>query len=200
MREIAQDYKDVRFRASSIQAIQEAAENFVVETFHKSEMARQHAKRKTVQVEDIRFSRFMTPDSLWVFPDRIWEKETFSTCNESKLDKKVPGPKKALPVAVQSRDAKAIAPASDGGKDEEGKESADAGAKKASAKGSKNKRKQSEPSRLPRKDDQDPSKKKGATKLPDAAEDEDEEEVSDNEEGEEASASSSVSGEHCGSK
>jgi histone H3/H4 len=41
-------------------AEQEAAEIFVTEMFHKSDMARKHAKRHTLHVEDIRFSRFMT--------------------------------------------------------------------------------------------------------------------------------------------
>ena len=35
MREIAQDYQDIRFTTGSMQAIQEAAEVFVTETFHK---------------------------------------------------------------------------------------------------------------------------------------------------------------------
>ena len=61
VREIMQDIKsDVRFTSGSMQAIQEAAEIFITETFHKSDMARKHAKRNTLQVEDIRFARFMT--------------------------------------------------------------------------------------------------------------------------------------------
>ena len=35
VREIAQDYQDIRFTTGSMQAIQEAAEVFVTETFHK---------------------------------------------------------------------------------------------------------------------------------------------------------------------
>ncbi len=82
VREITQDFKsDIRFTTASMQAIQvrialdvfeflqhlqlvlcaqEAAEIFVTEMFHKSDMARKHAKRYTLHVEDIRFSRFMT--------------------------------------------------------------------------------------------------------------------------------------------
>ena len=61
VREIVQDLSsDIRFTSESMQAIQEAAEIFVTETFHKSDMARKHAKRNTLQVEDIRFARFMT--------------------------------------------------------------------------------------------------------------------------------------------
>lgn len=36
---------------------QEAAETFVTETSHKADMARNHAKRETLQKEDIMFSR-----------------------------------------------------------------------------------------------------------------------------------------------
>ncbi len=130
MREIAQDYKDIRFRASSLQAIQEAAETFVTETFHKSEMARRHAKRNTLHVEDIRFSRFMVPESLWVSQDRMWEKETFSTSKESKLDKKLVGP-----ASVSCGDAEA-----------------GLHKQKNAAPERKNKRKQHEPSQMPRKE------------------------------------------------
>ncbi len=78
VREIAQDYKDIRFTTGSMQAIQEAAEVFVTETFHKADLARKHSRRNTLHVEDIRFSRFMTPESLWVMPDKIWEMDTFN--------------------------------------------------------------------------------------------------------------------------
>jgi histone H3/H4 len=87
IREVAQDFtKDMRFTPNSMQAIQEAAEVFVTETFHKADMARRHARRNTVHVQDIRFSRFMTPESLWVVPDRIWETETFA-CGQGSMSK-----------------------------------------------------------------------------------------------------------------
>lgn len=62
-----QDFKsDVRFTDASLQAIQEAAEIFVTEMFHKSDMARKHTRRNTLHVEDIRFSRFMTQVLEWL--------------------------------------------------------------------------------------------------------------------------------------
>lgn len=59
--------------------MQEASEHFMVETFHKSDLARIHAKRDTLKVEDIRFSRFMKPESMWVMPDRLHERNFFGT-------------------------------------------------------------------------------------------------------------------------
>jgi histone H3 len=67
VREIAQDFgPDFRFKRTAIQALQEAAEIFVTETFHKADMARKHASRKTLHVQDIRFSRFMTQVSVCI--------------------------------------------------------------------------------------------------------------------------------------
>lgn len=41
-------------------------------------MARYHAGRETLHVKDLRFSRFMTPESLWVVPvEKVWESNTF---------------------------------------------------------------------------------------------------------------------------
>lgn len=60
VREIAQGYRDIRFTGESMQAIQEAAEIFVTEMFHKADMARKHSDRETLHVQDVRFSRFMT--------------------------------------------------------------------------------------------------------------------------------------------
>lgn len=82
VREIAQDFRDIRFTGASMQAIQEAAEIFVTETFHKANMARKHAGRHTLHMEDVRFSRFMSQESMWVTPENIWEKETFSSRRE----------------------------------------------------------------------------------------------------------------------
>lgn len=57
---------------------------FVTETFHKADLARVHAGRETLNVKDIRFSRFMTPDSLWVVPaERVWEQDFFSSNGNS---------------------------------------------------------------------------------------------------------------------
>lgn len=82
---------DARFTPNSLKALQEAAENFIVETFHKSDLARLHAGRETLSVNDIRFSRFMKPDSMWVMTDRMYEKNFFapvplvSASNQAKL-------------------------------------------------------------------------------------------------------------------
>ena len=82
---------DARFTPNSLKALQEAAENFIVETFHKSDLARLHAGRETLSVNDIRFSRFMKPDSMWVMTDRMYEKNFFapvplvSASNQAKI-------------------------------------------------------------------------------------------------------------------
>lgn len=70
---------DMRFTTNALKAIQEASENYIVETFHKSDMARIHAGRETLSVNDIRFSRFMKPESMWVMTDRLHEKNFFGT-------------------------------------------------------------------------------------------------------------------------
>jgi histone H3/H4 len=70
---------DIRFTTNSLKAIQEASEMFIVETFHKSDLARAHTGRETLSVKDIRFSRFMKPESMWVMSDRMHEKEFFGT-------------------------------------------------------------------------------------------------------------------------
>ena len=83
IREVCQEKvphgNDIRFTTNSLKAIQEASENFVVETFHKSDLARMHAGRETLSVKDIRFSRFMKPESMWVMTDRLHEKNFFGT-------------------------------------------------------------------------------------------------------------------------
>jgi hypothetical protein len=76
----------MHFTPNSMQAIQEAAEVFVTETFHKAHMARRHARRNRVHVQDIQFLQFMTPKSLWVVPDCIWETETFA-CRQGSMRK-----------------------------------------------------------------------------------------------------------------
>jgi histone H3/H4 len=48
---------EMRFTKNSMKAIQEAAEMFVTETFHKADLARRHAGRETVNIKDMRFSR-----------------------------------------------------------------------------------------------------------------------------------------------
>lgn len=51
---------DVRFTRDGILAIHEAAEQFITEKFIKADMARRHAKRKTLHIDDLRFTPFMT--------------------------------------------------------------------------------------------------------------------------------------------
>jgi histone H3 len=81
VREICQDFAlDMHFTKNSMYALQEAAEMFVTETFHKADIARVHAGRETLNVKDVRFSRFMTPESLWIVPvEKVWEKNMFTS-------------------------------------------------------------------------------------------------------------------------
>lgn len=61
MREIAQDFCSwVRFTSDGLLAIREAGEQFVTEKFIKADMARRHAKRKTLHIDDLRFTPYMT--------------------------------------------------------------------------------------------------------------------------------------------
>jgi len=58
VREISQDYKtDLRFQASAIMALQEAAEAYLVGLFEDSNLAAIHAKRVTVMPRDIQLAR-----------------------------------------------------------------------------------------------------------------------------------------------
>jgi len=58
VREIAQDYKtDLRFQSSSILALQEASEAYLVGLFEDSNLCAIHAKRVTIMPKDIQLSR-----------------------------------------------------------------------------------------------------------------------------------------------
>lgn len=58
VREIAQDFKeDLRFQASSIMALQEAAEAYLVGLFEDANLCAIHTKRVTIMPKDIRLSR-----------------------------------------------------------------------------------------------------------------------------------------------
>lgn len=58
VREIAQDFKtDLRFKKSAIEALQEAAESYLVELFSKTNLAAIHAKRVTITPKDIQLTR-----------------------------------------------------------------------------------------------------------------------------------------------
>jgi histone H3/H4 len=41
-------------------ALHEAAEQYITEKFIKADLARRHAKRKTLQLEDLQFTPYMT--------------------------------------------------------------------------------------------------------------------------------------------
>lgn len=58
VREIAQDYKeDLRFQASAIMALQEAAEAYLVGLFEDSNLLAIHAKRVTIMAKDMQLAR-----------------------------------------------------------------------------------------------------------------------------------------------
>ena len=53
----------VRFTEGGLDAIHEAGENFIYETMVKADVARRHAKRRTMQLQDIRFAPYMTSNA-----------------------------------------------------------------------------------------------------------------------------------------
>ncbi len=58
VREVAQDYKtDLRFQASAVEAIQEAAEAYLVHLFEDANLCAIHAKRVTIMPKDIQLAR-----------------------------------------------------------------------------------------------------------------------------------------------
>lgn len=61
VREITQDISSgARYTKGGLAAIQEAAEQYVVEKFMKADLARRHAGRRTLHINDVKFSDFMT--------------------------------------------------------------------------------------------------------------------------------------------
>lgn len=87
-REIAQFFSsDIRFTPGALHALHQSSEAFLNEFLHNADLAKCHAKRDTLMEEDLRFARFMTPESMWVTPDRIHQKETFVTYPEMRMDK-----------------------------------------------------------------------------------------------------------------
>jgi histone H3/H4 len=61
VREVTQSISsDTRYTEDAMMAIHVAAEQFVTDTFVKADLARRHAKRKTLHVNDIQFSKYMT--------------------------------------------------------------------------------------------------------------------------------------------
>jgi len=60
VREIAQDFNtDLRFQASAVLAIQEAAEAYLVGLFEDTNLAAIHAKRVTIMPKDMQLARRM---------------------------------------------------------------------------------------------------------------------------------------------
>lgn len=59
---IAYDIKNSRicFEVESIDALRDSAEDFVINTLIKANLARKHANRKTLLAGDIRFAKYMT--------------------------------------------------------------------------------------------------------------------------------------------
>ena len=65
IREIAQDYKtDLRFQASALMALQEAAEAFLIGLFEDTNLCAIHAKRVTIMPKDIQLARRIHGDYL----------------------------------------------------------------------------------------------------------------------------------------
>lgn len=58
VREIAQDFRpDLRFQGSSVLALQEASEAYLVGLFEDTNLCAIHAKRVTVMVKDMQLAR-----------------------------------------------------------------------------------------------------------------------------------------------
>jgi len=58
VRDIASDYKsDLRFQASAVLALQEAAESYLVGLFEDTNLCAIHAKRVTIMPKDIQLAR-----------------------------------------------------------------------------------------------------------------------------------------------
>lgn len=61
VREITQVFSsDARYTKGAMAAIRDAAEQYVVEKFMKADLARRHAGRRTLHINDVKFSDFMT--------------------------------------------------------------------------------------------------------------------------------------------
>ena len=58
VREVAQDFKtDMRFQAAALNALQEAAEAYIVSLFEDTNLCAIHAKRVTILPKDIQLAR-----------------------------------------------------------------------------------------------------------------------------------------------
>lgn len=64
VREIAQEFKeDLRFQASAVAALQEAAEAYLVGLFEDTNLCAIHAKRVTIMAKDIQLARRIRGES-----------------------------------------------------------------------------------------------------------------------------------------
>lgn len=65
VREVAQDFKtDLRFQASALQALQEAAEAFMVNFFEETQLSAIHAKRITITVRDMKLVKVIRENAI----------------------------------------------------------------------------------------------------------------------------------------
>ena len=64
MREITQDFKtDLRFQASALMCLQEAAEAFLVLLFENTNLCAIHAKRVTIMPKDMQLAKRIRGDA-----------------------------------------------------------------------------------------------------------------------------------------
>ena len=58
VRDIAQDFKlELRFQSTALEALQEAAESYLVSLFADTNLCAIHAKRVTIQSKDMQLAR-----------------------------------------------------------------------------------------------------------------------------------------------
>jgi histone H3/H4 len=54
--------KDFRFKKNTMEALQEVSEEMLTDLFRKADLARRNGKRRTLQIRDVRFARYITDD------------------------------------------------------------------------------------------------------------------------------------------
>lgn len=62
IREITQEYGDLRFKTEAIEALQQASEDYIVDLFKRSNRIRSHCKRETLGVSDIKIAQSVMSD------------------------------------------------------------------------------------------------------------------------------------------
>eukprot|EP00282_Hemiselmis_andersenii_P025334 CAMPEP_0172004284 /NCGR_PEP_ID=MMETSP1041-20130122/4384_1 /TAXON_ID=464988 /ORGANISM="Hemiselmis andersenii, Strain CCMP439" /LENGTH=164 /DNA_ID=CAMNT_0012658107 /DNA_START=611 /DNA_END=1105 /DNA_ORIENTATION=- len=76
VRELAADVRqDTRFAADGMEAVHEAAEQFVTDRIIKADLARRHAGRKTLHVDDLNFAAHMGVDTADLVNNACYVKE-----------------------------------------------------------------------------------------------------------------------------